>query len=197
MKLYMVGILGMVLSGCLYSPHDKTLVGSHEAPLPNSSRIVVAKSDPPLGASELGSIEAVHGNGCNGYGLRGTFDGAMIILRNTAQLRGANYVMLISTLEPHQELGCYDDRFMIRGLAYRLPTQTPAQPSPVAAPALSPAASQGQCNPPCSPGYQCSNQTCVALCNPTCGAGQICRQDRTCAAAPAAPLVAPAPPPAR
>lgn len=141
------------------------------APVPPASaraaEVTIAKSDPPPVATDLGPLEAVHGYNCGAYGREGTFEGAMIMLRNAAAARGANYVMLVATISPHLiTTYCFDNRFVLQGIAYRI---TPA----------SPVAGDG-CNPPCSPGYGCSRSVCVALCNPACGPDQVCRQDRTC-----------------
>jgi hypothetical protein len=192
MKLFAVGIFGAFLSGCVIGGNS-----ARPAPAPTqieaAYRVTVGKSDPPPGAVELGSIEAVHGEGCGSWGQRGTFDGAMFQLRNLAATRQANYVMLISAVEPHLDAGCYNNEFKIRGLAYRIPdggaAQSPPMPPPAASPpaALQPSsapAGSSACYPPCSPGYRCEAQTCIALCNPACGAGQVCRQDRTCAPDP-------------
>lgn len=152
------------------------------APLPpttsaRAAEVTVAKSDPPPGSTDLGPLEVVHGYGCGGFGDTGTFEGAMIMLRNAAAERGANYVMLVATMPPHSTAGCFDDGFVLQGIAYRVsPDQTPAIP----------VAGDG-CDPPCSPGYRCSRSVCLALCNPACGPDQVCRQDRTCGPAEPAP----------
>lgn len=151
------------------------------APLPPASaqatEVTVAKADPPPGSADLGPIEAAHGEGCGGFGERGTFEGAMIALRNAAAARGANYVALIATMSPHLSGGCFDNRFVLQGIAYQVhPEQAPAIP-----------VARDGCDPPCSPGYRCSRSVCLALCNPACGPDQVCRQDRTCGPAQPAP----------
>lgn len=147
---------------------------------PRATTVRVGKADPPPGAAEMGTIEATHGVNCGGFGERGTLEGAMVILRNMAAARNANYVSLLSTTEPHLVGGCFDNRFVLRGIAYRVDRDALAAPQPVA--------SDG-CDPPCSPGYRCSQAVCMALCNPACGDNQVCRQDRTCG-----PAKAPSPP---
>lgn len=204
MKLFAVGILGMVLVGCVIGGNT-----AKPAPSPQqveaAYRVTVGKNDAPPDAVELGPIEAAHGSGCGSWGQRGTFEGAMFQLRNVAAMRQANYVMLVSTVEPHFEPGCHNNEFVIRGVAYRIPTAvaSPSSPTALQPGALQPSAAPAgtsACYPPCSPGYRCEGQTCVAMCNPACGAGQVCRQDRTCAPAPTiapapVPTIAPAPAP--
>jgi hypothetical protein len=138
---------------------------------PRANEVKVGKADPPPGSTDLGPIEAAHGQGCGLFGEHGSLEGAMVALRNVAAQRNANYVALLSTTEPHADAGCYDDRFVIRGIAYRVFPRSPAAPASVAT---------DGCDPPCSPGYRCSQAFCVALCNPACGPDQVCRQDRTC-----------------
>jgi hypothetical protein len=151
------------------------------APLPptaaRAADVAIGKADPPPGAADLGPIEAAHGDGCGGFGETGTFEGAMITLRNEAAARGANYVALVATMSPHLAGGCFDNRFVLQGIAYRVnPDQPPAIP-----------VTGDGCDPPCSPGYRCSRSVCLALCNPACGPDQVCRQDRTCGPAGSAP----------
>lgn len=165
-------VLGIVVWACAVAPIP---VAS-----PRANDIEVAKADPPPGSANLGPIEAVHGNGCGGFGARGSFDGAMIVLRNLAAARKANYVSLLTTTPPHQEGGCYDNKFVIRAIAYRVdPMAVTASPAALSA--------NDGCDPPCSPGYRCSKAVCLAVCNPTCAADQVCRQDRTCGPAEPAP----------
>jgi len=159
--------------------HDAT-VGVGEAggvaPPPaafrSASSVEVGKSDPPPGSVQVGVLEAVHGSGCGGFGQAGTLGRAMIVLRNMAVSAKANYVALLTTTPPHSENGCFDQRFVIRGIAYRI---NPGPPPPPPAAVL-----VDGCDPPCSPGYRCSQAVCLAVCNPSCAPGQVCRQDRTC-----------------
>lgn len=201
MKLFAVGILAMVLVGCVIGGNSAKPAPSPQQ-VANAYRVVVGKNDAPPDAVELGPIEAIHGAGCGSWGERGSFEGAMFQLRNVAAMRQANYVMLVSTVEPHFEPGCHNNEFVIRGVAYRIPASVAPQasrPPPPPPGALQPStapAGTSACYPPCSPGYRCEAQSCVAMCNPACGAGQVCRQDRTCAPAPTlAPTTAPAPAP--
>jgi len=134
---------------------------------------VVAR-DP--GATELGPVEAGDGTYCTPQDApNGTYRRALLLLRNAAALKGADYVELVSVTEPHQQTWqCYDHRYMIQAMAFRLPAarQKPAGEAPET--------DDDACDPPCSPGYACEDSECVAVCNPECSAGQTCRKDRTC-----------------
>jgi hypothetical protein len=103
---------GLLLLGCGGSAPRVELV-------PRAADVRTAKSDPPDGYSEIGPIEAVHGSGCGDLGKLGTYEGAFNTLRNKAVEVGATYVRINSMTEPHLEGDCYDDRFIIRGTAYR------------------------------------------------------------------------------
>lgn len=159
---------------------------------PKASTVAIRKGDPPAGAIELGPIEAQNGGGCGGFGARGTFEGAMAELRNTAAARGADYVVLVSQTEPHAEPACYVDGFVLRGIAYRLASPRSEVPPLPGGTGMTGRADSTTCDPPCSPGYRCSQAVCMPVCNPACGLAQTCRQDRTCVPGP--PASAPSPP---
>jgi hypothetical protein len=145
---------------------------------PAAQQVQIAKADPPRGSREIGPIEAIHGEGCGGFGAKGSYESALAVLRNKAAAMGGNYVELMTLTEPHSEHGCYDDRFIIRGNVYRVGDAPPEAPVAKAAPP------PDSCSPPCSPGYACSAGVCLAQCNPACAANEVCRQDRTCGPAP-------------
>ncbi len=111
--------------------------GAPSAPPPLSpaaQSVQVLKSDPPRSCRDLGPLEAVHGSGCGGFGSQGTYEGAYNELRNMAAARGANYVRMDSQFGPHSENGCFDDRFVIRGVAFACGA-APAMPASAATPA--------------------------------------------------------------
>lgn len=139
---------------------------------PGAETIEVAKGDPPREAENLGPVEAVNGHGCGLYGAKGSYEGAQAELREQAAQRGGDYVQVVKATEPHVEGGCYDVRFILRGVVFRV------KPAPAGAAVA--AASPEVCAPPCSPGYACASGTCRAECNPACAANQTCGQDRTC-----------------
>lgn len=141
---------------------------------PGGSGVRTGTGD-PQGMVELGPIEVEHGHGCGGYGRAGTYDSAYSMLRNEAARRGATYVKIVQVIEPHSEHGCFDQRFIIRGIAY-----APARVDATAGASVPVTPSAPGCNPPCSPGYDCQNGQCAALCNPPCSPGYVCAQDRTC-----------------
>jgi hypothetical protein len=144
---------------------------------PRAEAVDVEKADPPPGSRGLGIVYAVHGGGCGVTGDEGNYDGAVALLRNKAVQRGGNYVQILTTIAPHTENSCFDNRFVIRAVIYRV-----APVGPVGGEASIAKATPGGCVPPCSPGYACESGACLAQCNPPCGANETCRQDRTCAA---------------
>ena len=157
---------------------------------PKAQAVEIAKGDPPQGARLIGPIEASHGNGCGAYGRKGTFEGAMNALREEGARRGADYVELVTSTEPHSETGCFDQEFKLRGMAYKLAATTPAS-SPAAPTSQPVAAAVSECAPPCSPGYACKDGTCTPQCNPSCAANQTCGPDRICIATPPTAVAAP------
>src|SRR5262249_25198875 len=84
---------------------------------------------------QLGAITAKHGGGCGLYGTRGNLEGAYTILRNRTSQLGANYVQVIRVREPHLTPFCFDNAFVIDGLAYRVElTEMAAATPPAVAP---------------------------------------------------------------
>jgi hypothetical protein len=145
---------------------------------PAAEGVEVGERDAPSGASNLGPVEATHGEGCGIHGTQGTYESAVAVLRNEAAARGGDYVHIVKAVEPHVEGGCYDNRFIVRGILFR--TRAASLPIPAAA---------ETCSPPCSGGYTCDHGGCRAVCEPPCGPTETCGQDRTCR-----PMPAPSPP---
>jgi hypothetical protein len=142
---------------------------------PHPAAVEIRHDDPPPGAKNLGPIESISGHGCGLYGSKGSYEAALAGLRDQAQGRGGDVVRITKAIEPHVEGGCYDVRFVIRGVVFRVapPPETPAPPPAIAT-------NSEDCVPLCSPGYVCQSKACRAQCDPPCGAGQACGQDRTC-----------------
>jgi hypothetical protein len=168
---------------------------------PRAQQVRVEESDPPPGATPLGELEVMHGQGCSFTGDQGTREGATALLREAAIQRGANYVKVTKVTEPYSGHDCVHREFKMAGLSYRVagtpiaaPAGAAAAPAAAAAPVAAPppaiaASAPGatlNCEPPCSPGYACEAGVCRALCNPACSAGQVCRADRVCVPATAA-----------
>ena len=132
------------------------VVGCVTADLPQPTTagqaVTTGKADPPFGTPQIGPIEGSNGSGCGAFGTVGTFEGAMIDLKNRAAAMGANYVQIFTFTEPHHGGGCYVDAFVIRGLAFRLPgvpgavVVAPMAP-PVAPPATPPMAASAAPTP--------------------------------------------------
>jgi hypothetical protein len=157
--------------------------GASVAPvIPQAETVKVGKDRPAPGSKELGPVDVEHGSGCGILGDRGSYEGAVALARNRAANLGADYVELVKVTGPHMDPVCYDNRYVIHGIAFKLGNG----PSALAArPAVN------GCDPPCSPGYTCNAGTCSAVCNPPCAGGQVCKQDRTCGVSLADALGAP------
>jgi hypothetical protein len=162
--LLLIATAGGVLAvGCL----PKLVLTARE------SAVTVGKTAPASTARELGAVQSEDGTGCGILGKSGSYERAEAKLRDETAAMGGDYVKIVKVLPAIQTLDCLSNRWAIEGIAYR----TGSAVTPPPAPAVM------DCTPPCSPGYACSAGTCLALCNPACGPDQICRQDRTCAAA--------------
>ena len=58
--------------------------------------VQIAKSDPPQGSVYLQEISAIDGEGCGGFGYKGSYANAVIRLRNEALKIGSDYVQIMA-----------------------------------------------------------------------------------------------------
>lgn len=104
-----------VLAGCATPPRLNE----------GAEQVQISKSDPPSGSVYVTEISGRDGQGCGGFGYKGSFANAVIVLRNEAQKVGADFVQIMATDKPNLEYGCYDNNFQIDGTAYRTPNAPP------------------------------------------------------------------------
>lgn len=115
-------LVGLALGlGCATAPPPPTLVEGAE-------QVRTGKGDPDAGMEEIGPIEVWDGKRCGHMGKRGSFKHVMIRLKNRALEMQADYVQIFTITEPHPVTStCFDDRFVVRGVAFRRAhAQTPA-----------------------------------------------------------------------
>jgi hypothetical protein len=85
-----------------------------------AAQIRTGKGDPDPGMEEIGPIEVWDGKRCGHFGKQGSFKDVMIRLKNRAAQMQADYVQIFTITEPHPvNSTCFDDRFIIRGVAFR------------------------------------------------------------------------------
>ena len=77
--------------------------------------VEVGKGDPPKEMIELGAFEAIDPPACPTDGKAGTYEGAIVSLRNTAGRVGADYVQVFRS----DTDACR--RYVIRAMAYKNP----------------------------------------------------------------------------
>jgi hypothetical protein len=153
---------------------------------PQAESVKVSKDRPPAGSKELGTVDVAHGSGCGLIGDRGSYEGAIALARDRTASVGGDYVELVKVTGPHFDAVCFDNRYVVHAIAFKLAVAPrPPQGAPPLAASATTAKDAVGCDPPCSPGYACNVGVCLAVCNPPCAVGQICRQDRTCGALPA------------
>ncbi len=95
---------------------------------PESLAVKVGKSDPADNYSEIGPITASDGKGCGLYGYRGTYNRAVVNLKNRAYQSGGDYVQIFTMKEPHSRGGCFDNTYTISGSLFK---KTSESPSPI------------------------------------------------------------------
>lgn len=104
--------LALFFTGCAVTLPPIQLV-------PGANKVIVAKADPGESYELIGPVSGLDGNGCGGFGFRGTYERAFTNLLNNAHGMGGNYAQIISLTEPHSENGCYDNEYAIRAMAYK------------------------------------------------------------------------------
>jgi len=108
-------VVGLLLGlGCATVPPPTLAEGAEQ--------VRTGKGDPDPGMEELGPIEVWDGRRCGHLGKRGSFKHVMIRLKNKAVEMQADYVQIFTITEPHAVTSsCFDDRFVVRGMAFRKP----------------------------------------------------------------------------
>lgn len=97
--------------------------------------IKIAKADPADNYTEIGPITASDGSGCGLFGSRGSYDGAIMAIKNAAYEQGGDYVQIVTLTEPHIRGGCMDNAYVISGTLFK---KTSASPSPISISATPP-----------------------------------------------------------
>ncbi|WP_444922854.1 hypothetical protein ACJJH9_11690 [Microbulbifer sp. DLAB2-AF] len=90
--------------------------------------VKVGKADPADNYSEIGTITATDGKGCGGFGFKGTYERAIIALKNKASELGGDYVQIYTAIEPHFTPSCYVNTYKINGMLFK---KTSENPTPV------------------------------------------------------------------
>jgi hypothetical protein len=102
--------------------------------VPGALDVKVAKGDPPDNFREVGQVTAQDGQGCGLYGFRGTYERAIIDLKNKAYALGGEYIQIMTLTEPHLRGECFDNNYIISGVAYKKARDLPSPISIVTPP---------------------------------------------------------------
>lgn len=96
---------------------------------PGAEAVKVAKADPPDNYQEVGPVSGYDGKGCGGFGYYGTYERAVVDIKNRAYAKGGDYVQIFTITEPHLRGDCFDNLYKLSGTAYKkvrdLPSPTP------------------------------------------------------------------------
>jgi len=95
---------------------------------PGAEEVLVAKSDPGDNYRIVGPVSGIDGEGCGGFGYKGTYERAITSLRNRTHQMGGDYAQIISLSEPHLAGDCFKNSYTVRATAYR---KTRSKPSPI------------------------------------------------------------------
>ena len=86
---------------------------------PGAETVRVVKGDAPSDLVYVGEVSGQDGSGCGVWGYKGTYERAVIDLRNKAIAMDANFVQIMGMDTPNREYRCYDNTYRIDGTAYR------------------------------------------------------------------------------
>src|SRR3990167_537792 len=98
MRILLLALV-LIVSGCAATIPAVQLA-------PGANKVVVAKADQDSSYELIGPVSGIDGNGCGGFGFRGTYERAFTNLLNNTHGMGGIYAQIISLSEPHSESGC-------------------------------------------------------------------------------------------
>lgn len=110
----------VALGACTPTPTQLVLTKGAE-------RVMMAKSDPGDNYEIIGPVSGYDGEGCGGFGYRGSYERAATDLRNKTHDLNGDYAQIVSLTEPHMTFNCFDNEFIIRGIAYRKTSGRPPE----------------------------------------------------------------------
>ncbi len=112
-----------------------------------------------------------HGTGCGLFGSQGNFEGAYALLRNEGLRVDADYVQIMTAVEPYSDGQCAHNEYKLTGVAYKLSNGGAAQPTRGER-------SQKKDDGPAEPQQRCVPGSTQACLGPgACKGGQACRED--------------------
>lgn len=110
-KMLATLFLAALMAGCATAPPMQLT--------PGAEKVQVAKSDPSDNYEIISAVTGTDGDGCGGFGYTGTYERAIINLRNVVFIAGGDYAQIYSITEPHSEPNCYDNQYVIHATAYK------------------------------------------------------------------------------
>ena len=111
-------VVPLLIAGCKSAP---PVILSQSA-----ADIQVGKSDPENNFRMIGPLTVYDGEGCGGFGYRGSYERAVTYLRNQVSYMGGDYAQIVSIQEPHLRGQCFDNVYSISANVYK---KTMEQPS--------------------------------------------------------------------
>jgi hypothetical protein len=116
-RIFLLLIITFAVTGCVTAPQVQL---SSEANI-----VTVSKAAPTSNYEFINAIESTDGQGCGGFGYRGTYERAIILLRNKAATMEGDYIQVETVQTPHnrptgnpQMPVCFDNKYTVKGLAY-------------------------------------------------------------------------------
>ena len=111
-------VVPLLIAGCKSAP---PVILSQSA-----ADIQVGKSDPASNFRMIGPLTVYDGEGCGGFGYRGSYERAVTYLRNQVSYMGGNYAQIVSIQEPHLRGQCFDNVYSISANVYKMTMEQPS-----------------------------------------------------------------------
>lgn len=110
LRFVIAGVMIVVLQGCA----SKAVI-----PIDGTDRVKVVKSDPPSNYKMIAPITATDGSGCGAFGSVGSYNNAVMLIKNIAYQMGGDYVQIYTMEAPYFRPGCRVNTYTISGTLYK------------------------------------------------------------------------------
>lgn len=117
-KIVLFLIFLVFIAGCASAPPLQLSSGAET--------VTISRAAPTSNYEFVNAIDSTDGNGCGGFGYLGTYERAIVGVRNKAATIGADYVQVETVQIPHRRATgnpqmpvCFDNEYVVKGLAYK------------------------------------------------------------------------------
>ena len=112
-KVLLLLITSFTFTGCVTVPQLQLSSGAKD--------VTVSRSSPTSNYEFVNAIDSTDGQGCGGFGYLGTYERAIVLLRNKAATMGGDYVQVETLQTPHRRPTgspqmpiCFDNQYTVK-----------------------------------------------------------------------------------